>query len=55
MMQAAAEKAVVILDNGDDLHGLTSVSASAKANGQTTGAIEFVMLPTLRGHRTDQA
>lgn len=43
-VQTGDQKAVVILDNGDELHGLISVSVSAKAQGRTTGAIEFVVL-----------
>lgn len=43
-MQAGTEKVVVVLDNGDELHGLKSVSVHAEAQGLTSGSLEFVML-----------
>ena len=54
-VQTGEQKAVVLLDNGDELHGLTSVSVAAKTNGQPTGAIEFVVLPGIKVGGDEQA
>jgi len=41
----SAGKATVVLDNGDELTGLTAVSVRASVDGSTGGEIAFVMLP----------
>lgn len=50
--QDSAHKATVILDNGDELVGLTAVSVKASVEGHTAGEISFVMLQ--RGSKDDE-